>query len=200
MDESNPGGSVIARIALPLGLLAVWPSPIGLILAALVFLLLPRALLLFESQRLQERRLGVEGEVALLAELLSAHLSAGAPLLEALTAVSGALRSDLAKLTAQVIEGISNGERDPFRPWREVPSLVGLAESCSRAVRTGASISMASARVAERMRLNEFHQRQAQLERAVIRMTLPMGLCLLPAFVATVVVPMAYAFFQGVDF
>lgn len=200
MDEKDLGCRVIARITLPLGLLAIWPTAIGLVVAALCFILLPRLLLIFDSQQSLERDSKVSDEAPLLASLLSAHLASGAPLREALQSVSRALQSDLSALTDQVAVRLTNGERDPFAPWRQVPALQGLADSCSRAVRTGASISNAASRVAERLRKEQFHQRQAQLERAVIRMTLPTGLCLLPAFVATVVIPMAYTLFQGINF
>lgn len=178
----------------------MWPRIPGLLFALVSYFATPRLLRLFESAHLREKRLGIDREIPLLAELLSAHLSSGASLLESLQSVARALDSQLRQLTDEVGERLRLGQSDPFAPWRSVSALEPLADTCNRAHRSGASMASAAARFAERMRAREFRHRQSELERAVVRMTLPMGLCLLPAFVATVVIPMAYALFQGVDF
>ena len=191
---------MILRIALPLGLVALWPKPSGLIAALISYVVVPRVMRLLESEHARERRLGVDREIALLAQMLSAHLIAGAGLLDALESIAPSLRSQLGPLTAQVAERLRGGISDPFGPWRSVPGLVPLADSATRALRTGASMATAASRVAERVREREYRARQSDLERAVIRMTLPLGLCLLPAFILTVVIPMAYVLFQRIDF
>lgn len=191
---------MIARIALAAGLVALWPKPVGVAIALAAYAFSPRLMALLESDQVRQRRLGIDHEVPLLAELLSAHLIAGAGLLEAVESIASSLTSPLAALTCDVAQRLRAGDPAPFEPWASVPALKSLADSCQRAVRTGASIAAVANRVALRMRAEQHHQRQAQLERAVVRMTLPLGLCLLPAFVLTVVIPMAYSLFQAADF
>lgn len=200
MDGQDFGGSVIARIALGVGVIALLPHAIGVLLALLAYVLLPRVVRLFESDQARERRFGVDREIALLAQLLSAHLSAGAGVLDAVESISKSLRSQLAPLTQEVAMRLRAGDRDPFEPWRRIPGLVPLADSATRSMRSGSSMATAAERIAERVREREYRSRQSALERAVIRMTLPLGICLLPAFVLTVVIPMAYVLFQGADF
>lgn len=200
MDATNIGERVIARIAIAIGTVAISPNALGLLFGVFLFFVTPKLLRLFEPAHQQEQRLGIDRELPLLAELLSAHLVAGAGLLDAIESVAKGLKSDLSPLTQEVAARLRAGSSDPFAPWRRIEPLIGLADACTRAMRTGSSIAAASSRVAERLRARQFRHRQASLERAVIRMTLPMGLCLLPAFIATVVIPMAFALFQGIDF
>lgn len=200
MDESNLGGRVIARIALSVGIVALWPRLIGLVAAVAAYFALPRILRLFESERKRTKRLGVDREIPLLAELLTAHLLSGVGILEALESLAPSLDSQLSELTDEVAQRLRRGDSNPFAPWCTIPALVRLAEACERAMRSGTSMSTSAMRLAERLRAQEGMQRQADLERAVIRMTLPLGLCLLPAFIATVVIPMAYELFMRIEF
>jgi pilus assembly protein TadC len=82
---------------------------------------------------------------------------------------------------------------DPVTVWRDVaghPQLGGLGRTMSRAVESGASVADAMQRLSEDLR-NQGRARVESSARAVgVKAALPLGGCLLPAFVLVGVVPL----------
>lgn len=131
--------------------------------------------------------------VLLLAAGLRSGASAGPALRLAQEACPGAAAERLRPLTARLAWGV-----DPAEVWEELardPVLGALGRRLARSHRTGASVAEAVADLAEELAA----QRRAEVEdlaRGVgVRAALPLGLCLLPAFVLLGIVPVVAGLF-----
>lgn len=202
VEESGPSGP-LARAGLcvaagtGLGLLAAGPTPgalgWGAAVAAGCWWLLRRAPVL-EAQR---RDRAVAADLPFLVLLLAAGLRSGAApgpaLRRAQEACPGPAAERLRPLTARLAWGV-----DPVDVWQELardPALGALGRRLARSHRTGASVAQAVADLADELAA----QRRAEVEdlaRGVgVRAALPLGLCLLPAFVLLGIVPVVAGLF-----
>ena len=126
--------------------------------------------------------------VDLMAACLAAGMSPAASVDQVGAAVAPPVRDELVALSARLRLGL-----DPVTVWRELaghPELGGLGRSVARAVESGASVADAMQRLADDLR----HRSRAEVEnraRAVgVKAAVPLGVCLLPAFVLVGVVPL----------
>jgi pilus assembly protein TadC len=81
---------------------------------------------------------------------------------------------------------------DPVDTWTrlgEHPGLAPLARCLARACESGAPPAAVLARLADAQRAAAARAAQARVRRAGVLATAPLGLCFLPAFVLTGVVP-----------
>lgn len=131
---------------------------------------------------------GLPHAVDLMASSLAVGTAPGRALELVAAAVDPPMRDELAVLGSRLALGV-----DPARVWTEVgrhPQLGPLGRSMLRAVDSGASVTDALHRLAEDLR----RQARADVEtraRAVgVRAAVPLGLCLLPAFLLTGIVPL----------
>jgi Flp pilus assembly protein TadB len=162
--------------------------PVGLVCAVAAWWLTGR----MESPAVRRRRelltAAVPHVVDLMAACLAVGLSPAAAVEEISTAVDAPAADELAALTARLRLGV-----DPAEVWRDLsghPQLGGLGRSISRAVETGASVAEAMQRLAEDLRRRSRAEVEAKARAVGVKAAVPLGLCLLPAFVLVGVVPL----------
>lgn len=140
----------------------------------------------------RRRREQVARGLPLAVDLLAVAMAAGAAPSSALRAVAGAVDGPVAEELDAVARGLTVG-RDPARVWRDAsrrPGLGGLGRAMLRAVESGAAVSDALARLAEDLRATARTEAESRARTVGVRAALPLGLCLLPAFVLVGVVPL----------
>jgi Flp pilus assembly protein TadB len=125
------------------------------------------------------------------AGLLADALRSGQAPVEAVAVVAGALPGPASARLAALVPRLRLGV-DPGRVWADLaadPALAPLGRALARAHRTGAPVVFAVERLADELAV----QARADIEdraRAVgVKAAVPLGLCLLPAFVLIGIVP-----------
>jgi Flp pilus assembly protein TadB len=131
------------------------------------------------------------------AELLAACLEAGALPVTAL-AVTGRslpepLRSRFAAAAKALRNGVAIGQALP-----ESGELAPLASVFRRSAQTGSSMAGQLVAVAEQLRSDEHFERLERARRVGVLSALPLGLCMLPAFLLLAVVPAVIGLGAGV--
>jgi Flp pilus assembly protein TadB len=130
----------------------------------------------------------VPSAVDLLAACLAVGLSPAAALEQITEAVDPPLSDELAELTARLRMGV-----DAVTVWRDLarhPQLGGLGRAVSRAVESGASVADAMLRLADDLRRRHRAEVENRARAVGVKAALPLGVCLLPAFVLVGVVPL----------
>lgn len=149
------------------------------------------------AQAARQRRFRAQLPFAL--DLVAAALRAGAPpdaaarwvadasgdvVGERLHEVQRALRAGVAAVQAWGLLGDGGGER--------------VARAAQRSAHSGAALAGAFARVADDLRADAVQAAEARARTAGVLVVLPLGLCFLPAFVLTGLVPVIVAVVAGV--
>jgi Flp pilus assembly protein TadB len=142
------------------------------------------------SVRRRRERLAaaVPHAVDLMAACLAAGLSPAAAVDQLAAAVDEPLATELAALGSRLRLGV-----DPATVWRDLarhPQLGGLGRTVSRAVESGASVADAMGRLAEDLRRLNRAAVESRARAVGVKAALPLGVCLLPAFVLVGVVPL----------
>lgn len=125
--------------------------------------------------------------VLLLAAGLRSGASAGAALRLAQEAHPGPAADRLRPLTARLAWGV-----DPVEVWDDLagdPALGSLGRRLARSHRTGASVAAAVAELAEELAARRRGDVEDLARGVGVRAALPLGLCLLPAFLLLGIVP-----------
>ena len=133
-------------------------------------------------------RPSVPHAVDLMAACLAAGLSLAAALEQITAAVDAPLSEELAAVSARLRLGV-----DPATVWRDLaghPQLGGLGRTVSRAVESGASVAEAMLRLADDLRRQGRAEVESRARAVGVKAALPLGICLLPAFVLVGVVPL----------
>lgn len=152
-----------------------------------------------EPARVRRERDQLSRQLPHAVDLLAVTLSAGASPPSALAMVADAVEQPLSGELHAVERGLTLG-RDPVQVWRELaarPGLGPLGRTMVRAVETGASVSDALHRLASDLHDAARAQAEARARSVGVRAAAPLGLCLLPAFVLTGVVPLVAATVAG---
>lgn len=126
--------------------------------------------------------------VDLLAACLAVGMSPAAAVERVSTAVDQPAADELAGLAHRLALGV-----DPVTVWRELaahPELGGLGRSLARAVESGASVADAMQRLASDLRRRSRADVEQRARAVGVKAALPLGVCLLPAFVLVGVVPL----------
>jgi pilus assembly protein TadC len=142
------------------------------------------------SVRKRRERLAasVPHAVDLLAAALAVGLSPGMALEQITEVVDPPLADELAELTARLRMGV-----DPGTVWRGLsrhPQLGGLGRAVLRAVESGASVADAMLRLADDQRRRSHAEVEGRARAVGVKAALPLGVCLLPAFILVGVVPL----------
>lgn len=135
----------------------------------------------------------VRAQLPELALLIATALRAGAAPSHALPAACAALPGAAALALEPTVRQLRLGA-DPGEQWAllaEQETLAPLGRALLRAHRHGASVSEAIARLAEELAEAELSLAEERARAVGVRAALPLGLCLLPAFVLLAVVPVA---------
>lgn len=197
-DRSATGSSAARRrraLASALCALAGWyvlGGWLGVAAAPVAGLVAWRFLDRLESRAERQRRERLARSLPHTVDLLAATLVAGASPTAAIGLIAGAVDSpmsdELAGISARLALGV-----DPVRVWAEVgrdPQIGPLGRSLVRAIETGASVSEAMLRLAEDLRRDSRAETEQVARSVGVKAAVPLGLCLLPAFVLTGVVPL----------
>lgn len=176
------GAGVWLLVGAPVGL------PAGAVVAAVAWVAVGRMEAPADRRRREQMEAGLPLAVDLLAACLAAGQAPGTALSEVADALEGPVRDELARVAARLRLGA-----DPVAVWREVAQrpLLGRVGRCVvRALDSGASVAEAMTRLAEDLRRDARTRVEARARSVGVRAALPLGLCMLPAFVLVGVVPL----------
>lgn len=145
-----------------------------------------------EPPAVRRRRERLASAVPQVVDLMAACLFAGLSPTAALDLVTAAVddpaREELGAVSARLRVGV-----DPPTVWRDLaghPQLGGLGRALSRAVDSGASVADALARLAGDLRRQGRAEAESRARAVGVKAAVPLGVCLLPAFVLVGVVPL----------
>ncbi|QNN54670.1 type II secretion system F family protein [Nocardioides mesophilus] len=133
--------------------------------------------------------------VDLLAACLVGGQSPGMAVGHVAAALDGPVAGELAVVAARLRLGV-----DPVTVWRDVawhPQLGPLGRSVARALDSGASVAEAMGRLADDLRRDARARVEGRARAVGVKAALPLGVCLLPAFVLTGVVPLVAGSVSG---
>ena len=179
--------SALAGVAAWL-LLGGW---VGAGVGLLVAVGLPVWLARLEPASARRRRLALVKSAPIVADLLSAALSAGVPLERALPVVARAVGEPARAILLDVQRRSDLGEpaESAWAGVAGVPVLGGLAIAVARSSRTGAPLAALLSSAAEDLRSQANAAALVEVRATAVRSVLPLGLCLLPAFALLGIVP-----------
>lgn len=175
--------------------IAAWQlvgDALGLMLGFGIAVAGPRLLRKLEPGHVRQRRLSIEMNAAIVADLLAACLASGASTSAATTATAQAVGGPTGELLRQCVAQFELGA-DSSRVWAPIasePALAPIARAILRSAHTGAPLTAVLLRVGDDLRAT----RKAQLDQAAksvgVKAVGPLGLCFLPAFMLLGVVPL----------
>ena len=144
----------------------------------------------------EQTRLGLLAQAPVLADLMSAAISAGASVQDALTVVTSTVDEPLRSRLNSVRASVALGAPQTVA-WAQLlddDALAPIASAVIRSAQTGSTISIVLDAAAVDMR----HAHRAQVEVAArsagVRSVAPLALCFLPAFLLVGVVPVIAGF------
>lgn len=124
-------------------------------------------------------------------DLLATCLAAGLAVADAVGAAARRLDGPAGEALRRVAGLLALGA-DPDDAWAAagpVPELAGFARAAGRSARTGAALGRSAAAEAARLRAGLADLAEERAQRAAVRITAPLGLCFLPAFLVLGIVP-----------
>lgn len=175
------------------GAAAVLPGAVGWLAGAGAAVWVHRTTAGLATAGARELESAARAELPVLVELVSGALAAGAPVERAVAAACsawpGAAADRLTPATARLALGA-----DPASVWEAVsddPVLAPLGRALSRSLSSGAPVADVVARLAVDLEDRARGEAEDRARAVGVRAALPLGLCLLPAFVALGIVPLA---------
>jgi pilus assembly protein TadC len=151
----------------------------------------PQALGRLESGAQRRQRLALVAAAPLVADLLAASLAAGVTLDRSVPVIARAMGDPARAVLEQVVAHARLGEPADLA-WARVASAPGLgviAQTVARSSRSGAPLAAMLATTAEDIRAEAAAASLAEVRATSVRAVLPLGLCLLPAFVLLGILP-----------
>lgn len=177
------------------GVVVVLTGVLGLVLAPLVGAGVWRTLHRMELPATVRRRRDLRRLLPLVVDLMAAVLAAGAAPDAAVRvvarAVDGPMRDELLAVAARL--GLGGA---PELVWRRVgahPELGPLGRALTRALESGAPVVDAMQRLGQDLRRDGQSEAVDRARAVGVKAALPLGLCLLPAFLLVGVVPLVAA-------
>ncbi|MEX0426354.1 type II secretion system F family protein [Nocardioides sp. DS6] len=174
-------GGALTFLGGPIGMMAAPAAALGCWIA------IGRA----EPASVRRDREQARRELPHLVRLLSAALASGTAPGEALTLVAEALPGPAADRIAPVAARLGLGA-DPAAAWRglaEEPALAPLGRALARAHATGTPVASSVARLADELARAARGEVEDRARAVGVKAAVPLGLCLLPAFLLIGVVP-----------
>lgn len=182
----------LSSVAVGVGMLVLFGGAVGLFAGSVAGVVCWRVTGRLEPPAVRRRREQLAAAVPHVVDLMAACLAAGLSPPGAVQligeAVEGPARDELLALSARLRLGV-----DPVTVWRELarhPQLGGLGRSVARAAESGASVSDAMARLADDLRRATRADVESRARAVGVKAAVPLGVCLLPAFVLVGVVPL----------
>jgi len=161
---------------------------LGLVAAMLVWRTVSR----LEPPASRRRREGLVRGLPHAVDLMASSLMVGASPTSAVELVANAVDPPLCVELRIVTRRLAMGV-DPVRVWSDVgrhPQLGALGRCLARAIDSGACVADAMHRLAEDLRRGSRADVEASARTVGVKAAAPLGLCLLPAFILTGVVPL----------
>jgi Flp pilus assembly protein TadB len=171
--------------------------PAGAAAAITTWVVIGRA----ETPAVRVRRRAVARDLPHVVALFAAALRSGAAPADAIDQVCRALPGPASDRLSGVAARLSLG-LDPEQVWSSLvddPPLVGLGRTLARAHATGAPVVAAVERLAEEISRAGRAEAEERARAVGVQAAVPLGLCLLPAFVLIGIVPLAVALLTGLD-
>jgi Flp pilus assembly protein TadB len=159
--------------------------------AAATWLVIERA----EPAQLRRDRDQARRDLPHVVGLLADALRSGQPPVDALAVVAAALPGPAAARLAVVVPRLRLGV-DPMQVWADLaadPALGPLGRALARAHRTGAPVVPAVERLADELARSARAEVEERARAVGVKAAVPLGLCLLPAFVLVGIVPVVAA-------
>jgi hypothetical protein len=137
-------------------------------------------------------------DVAVAARLLVIALRAGLPVAEAVRRAAEHCPAELARDLLRVVGAYDRTPDDPVRAWGSAPDIwspiaAAMAVSQEAGVAPGSLLHAAAGAVLRR----ESVSRESAIAGVSVRLVLPLGLVLLPAFMCTTVLPLLLVLARG---
>ena len=170
--------------------------PSGLAAAVAVWWVVDHA----EPAARRRRREAVRRELPHLVELYAAALAAGSAPAPALTLACAALPGPAAEELREVQAGLALG-RSSLEVWQELathPALGPLGRTMARAQESGAPVVDAVRLLADDLAAGARLDVEDQARAVGVKAALPLGLCLLPAFLLLGIVPLVVGAATGI--
>ncbi|MEI7055240.1 type II secretion system F family protein [Nocardioides sp. CCNWLW239] len=164
---------------------------VGVVLAAPAGVACWLAIGRVEPADVRREREAAKAELPALVRLLSAALASGAAPAEALVAVAAALPGPAAARLLPAASRLHLGA-DPEKTWRTLvddPALAPLGRALARAQATGAPVATTVERLADDLTRNARAEVEDRARAVGVKAAVPLGICLLPAFLLLGVVP-----------
>jgi pilus assembly protein TadC len=147
-------------------------------------------------------KLSVEAELPFFAQLLAALIAAGSNLLTALEVVSPMLNSELNRRTSRTIDLLKVGS-PPANAWHEWildPVTRDWAAALIRAQERGRPLANLLRVSAISLTEQRVRRARIQVSKLGVKLSLPIGICFLPAFIFGAIVPIVITFFSTLKF
>lgn len=190
--DARGGLRIAGAVAVALGVFALfgssWGPPLATVAAVACWWATGRMEPAAVRRRREHLAASVPHAVDLLAACLAAGLSPGTAVEQVASAVEPPLSDELEEITSRLRLGV-----DPSSVWRDLsthPQLGALGRTVARATESGASVSEAMLRLAEDLRRRHRAETETKARAVGVQAALPLGGCLLPAFVLIGVVPL----------
>jgi len=198
-ERALPGRVLPVRVGVPvvagLGTAVLLGGWAGAALGVVVTVAVRSGLPLLESSSARTRREAIERQAPLLIDLVAACLASGAPLDASLVSAARAVGAPTSEIVRAAVEAMRLGA-DVERAWSDAAAhsaLAALARAMVRGVDSGAPLAEVLPRLADRARAARRATVEARVRSAGVRLTAPLGLAFLPAFVLLGVVPVVAA-------
>jgi pilus assembly protein TadC len=179
----------VAAAALPILVLG---GAAGAVVGVLVATLVWRVLGSRETAQERRRREQVARALPHVVDLMAVALAGGAAPAGAVGSVAAAVDGPVRDELVSVQRSLALG-KDPAEVWRDVgrrPGVGPLGRAMTRAVESGSSVSEALHRLAEDQHRTARAEVESRARAVGVKAAVPLGLCLLPAFVLVGVVPL----------
>lgn len=154
-----------------------------------------------EPAAVRARRRALTRDLPHVVALFAAALRSGAAPADAIDQVCRALPGPASDRLAGVAARLSLG-LDPAQVWSSLaddPPLVSLGRTLARAHATGAPVVAAVERLADELSRAGRAEAEERARAVGVQAAVPLGLCLLPAFVLIGIVPLVVALLTGLD-
>lgn len=130
-------------------------------------------------------------DVALVADLLAASLTAGLPVPTAVRAVAAVTSGPVTEVLRSTGHALALGANADvaWQRARDIPDTAELARAACRTASSGSALAKQAAELAERTRHRAADRAEATAQRVSVLVAGPLGLCFLPAFLCLGVIP-----------
>jgi Flp pilus assembly protein TadB len=193
--ENSPGNRLpaLGAVGVGLGVSLLIGGGLGLVAGIASAVAAWRLLNRMETPGARRRRERLERDLPHGVDLLAACLLAGKDPGAAVEDVTGALDDGPLRDELRHIATLLRLGADPPAVWRGVgrqPSLGALGRCVARALDSGVSVAEAMVRLADDQRRDARSRVEGRARSAGVKAAVPLGLCMLPAFILIGVVPM----------